>query len=233
MIRDFEQEVDKIIIRDREFSKINTWAKNNNWMELREHRHFFPLNTFILDLEARGTKLFALIELKNFDPIDYLHVTTDHWELVENRQGEGWDTRFEIIDGNTIKSDYKAKNFAGATHAIILDILLYIEAVAKEKRRQYRLSPDLLRKQREEYQYKERECFLADDIIEYARLHPTRSSIQYRCECWGVRGHFRHYEVGKVVFIKPYKKGKKRDIIEPQSKDYLIERGVENEENDS
>ena len=227
MIRDFEQEVDKIIIRDREFSKISAWAKSVNWLKERECRHFFPLNTFILDLEVKHTKLFALIELKNFDPVAYMHVTTDQWELTEIRQGEGWDTSFELVDGNSIKSDYAARNFASATHAIILDVLLYIEAVAKEKRRQYRLSPDLLRKQREEYQYKDRECFFADDIIEYAKLHPTRSSIQYRCECWGVRGHFRHYEVGKVVFIKPYKKGKKRDILEPESKDYLIERGVE------
>lgn len=25
--------------------------------------------------------------------------------------------------------------------------------------------------------------------------------------CWEVRGHFRHYQSGKVVYIKPYEKG--------------------------
>lgn len=228
MIRDFEQEVDKIIIRDREFQRIVRWAKDQRWEELRQQRHFFPLNTFILDLNVKDAVIYGLIELKDFNPLN-LHVTTDHWELTTIRMKDGWDTRFELVDGNKIKSEYKAKNFASATHAVLLDVMLYIEAVAKEKRRQYRLSPDILRNQRAEYQYKERECFFADDIIEYAKLHPTRSSIQYRCECWGVRGHFRHIATGKVIFIKPFKKGKKRDILEPASKDYLIERKVDDE----
>ena len=230
MIRDFEQEVDKIIIRDRDYQKIAKWIKENRWEDLKEQRHFFPLNTFIFDFDVKGARIYGLVELKDFNPIN-MHVTTDNWELTEIRNGPGWDTRFELTDGSKIKSEYKAKDYSSNVHAAILRTLLYIEAIAKEKRRQYRLSPDILKKQRSEYQYKERECFFADDIIEYAKLHPTRSSIQYRCECWGVRGHFRHYEVGKVVFIKPYKKGKKRDILEPASKDYLIERGIENDIN--
>lgn len=28
--------------------------------------------------------------------------------------------------------------------------------------------------------------------------------------CWEVRGHFRHYQSGKVVYIKPYEKGENR-----------------------
>lgn len=225
MIRDFEKEVDKIIIRERDFQKIQKWALHNKWMELKEHRHFFPLNTFILDIDVKGVVVYALIELKNFNPVNF-HATTDNWELTVERgvNDDGWETRFELIDGNKIQNEYKAKNYASCMHTLIMDVLFYIEAVAKEKRKQYRLSPDILKKQRSEYHYKERECFFADDIIEYAKLHPTRSSIQYRCECWGVRGHFRHLSVGKVIFIKPFKKGKKRDILEPASKDYLIER---------
>lgn len=34
---------------------------------------------------------------------------------------------------------------------------------------------------------------------------------QIKCEAWGVRGHFRHYKDGRVVFVHPYVKGKKRD----------------------
>jgi len=30
-------------------------------------------------------------------------------------------------------------------------------------------------------------------------------------------------DVGKIVFIEPYKKGRKRDILEPKNKMYLIE----------
>lgn len=49
------------------------------------------------------------------------------------------------------------------------------------------------------------------------------------CEAWGVRGHFRHYKNGTVIFIQPYVKGKKRD--EYKGKVYeLFPKTKENEE---
>lgn len=42
-------------------------------------------------------------------------------------------------------------------------------------------------------------------------LSKVKSHRKYTCECWGVIGHERHYKNGKTVFIKPYKKGPKRD----------------------
>ena len=47
-------------------------------------------------------------------------------------------------------------------------------------------------------------------------------SKQLTCPCWGVRGHYRHLSNGKVVFVKPYRKGKLRDKLEAQvNKDYV------------
>lgn len=39
----------------------------------------------------------------------------------------------------------------------------------------------------------------------------TKKHIKRVMQCWGVRGHYRHYSDGKVVFIKPYYKGEQRD----------------------
>lgn len=42
------------------------------------------------------------------------------------------------------------------------------------------------------------------------------------CPCWGVRGHHRHLSNGKIIFIKPYRKGKLRNKPEVQvNKDYI------------
>ena len=41
----------------------------------------------------------------------------------------------------------------------------------------------------------------------YDPHEPTRKN-QRHCEMWGVRGHYRHYQSGKVVFVKPHVKGK-------------------------
>lgn len=33
----------------------------------------------------------------------------------------------------------------------------------------------------------------------------------YSCECWGVSGHPRRLKSGKIIFVRPYKKGRKRN----------------------
>lgn len=38
-----------------------------------------------------------------------------------------------------------------------------------------------------------------------------RRKAEIRCKAWGVRGHFRHYKDGKVIFVEAYVKGKDRD----------------------
>lgn len=38
-----------------------------------------------------------------------------------------------------------------------------------------------------------------------------RRKAEIKCQAWGVRGHFRHYKDGKVVFVQAYVKGKNRD----------------------
>lgn len=50
-----------------------------------------------------------------------------------------------------------------------------------------------------------------------------RNYETYTCECWGVRGHVRHYKDGREVFVKPYKKGIKKDLIPPKGKNYTYE----------
>ena len=47
--------------------------------------------------------------------------------------------------------------------------------------------------------------------IDINGLTKTMIRREIRCLCWGVRGHERHYKNGRVVFIKPYRKGKERD----------------------
>ena len=47
-----------------------------------------------------------------------------------------------------------------------------------------------------------------------------RKKAEFRCLAWGVRGHFRHYKSGKVVFIAPFVKGKEKDKY--KGKDYVL-----------
>lgn len=42
-----------------------------------------------------------------------------------------------------------------------------------------------------------------------AKVERRKAEIQ--CKAWGVRGHFRHYKNGKVIFVEAYVKGKDRE----------------------
>lgn len=51
------------------------------------------------------------------------------------------------------------------------------------------------------------------------------------CDCWGVRGHYRHYKDGKVVFIPAYLKGKKRKLGQPVNQEYKLHPNAESADN--
>ena len=45
----------------------------------------------------------------------------------------------------------------------------------------------------------------------------------FKCLCWGVRGHYRHYKNGKVVFVQAFRKGKERNNLSAFSeKEYKL-----------
>ena len=72
-----------------------------------------------------------------------------------------------------------------------------------------------------------KKIFLFDDIVNYVYEHRDDANFKriMFCPCWEVRGHYRHYKNGKVVFIKSYKKGKQRDRVEPKDREYIARRG--------
>lgn len=46
--------------------------------------------------------------------------------------------------------------------------------------------------------------------------------INRHTDVWGVAGHIRHYRDGKIVYIKPYKKGPGREKSNPDAKTYQV-----------
>jgi len=69
-----------------------------------------------------------------------------------------------------------------------------------------------------------REIHIGDICINLGKHSGTKKSgvMHRKCLCWGVRGHKRYYKSGKVVYIKPYKKGRDRMKIDPDGKTYKL-----------
>ena len=232
MIKDVEPYVDKIFIDRNDWKKIekyrheqcpnpqNEWNKNGKF----DSRMFFPLNTFILEIDYGKGRMKGLVELENHSPVNFKY--TDDLGVYSYKRrygGGGFEFNFdpnEDMKGKRYKVD---KQYFDWVLIYITSVMIYIIDKAEERRREERISLQVERKLREEYVYKDRELYFLNDIISYRKIHRNKASIQYRCECWGVRGHIRHTKHG-VQFVHPYKKGKKRDILEPKSKTYLLER---------
>ena len=49
------------------------------------------------------------------------------------------------------------------------------------------------------------------EIIRKYEKHMNHNRHNMTCEHWEVKGHFRHYKNGKVIYIKPFSKGKNKD----------------------
>ena len=60
-----------------------------------------------------------------------------------------------------------------------------------------------------------------DDAVVYTRKG-VGTGRKIQAECYGVRGHYRHYKSGLTVFIKPYKKGWNRNGQVPAKQQYTL-----------
>lgn len=65
-----------------------------------------------------------------------------------------------------------------------------------------------------------KEYNLLDAIKIYQKNEGEKRKYEITCESWDVRGYFRHYKNGKVIWIAPFKKGKKRK--EENNKEYKL-----------
>lgn len=75
----------------------------------------------------------------------------------------------------------------------------------------------------------QKKIWLMEDIIQYTcdQFIEHKGSYTINCPCWEVRGHYRHYKSGKVVFIKSYKKGKQKDKAEPKPHEYYLDKSMQ------
>lgn len=223
--------IDKIFIDFKEFQNIKAWnqseaRKRDVFHAFAQKRVFFPLSSFVLEVYIhKHNRLILLIELDGFNPLNGRvtgdnQITGDSYSYTYRRgeNNDGWQ-----FDGNlpAPPAGLTAERACEMMHTVLMTVFMYI--CCKSRERIERVSPEVTRKERENYEYQERELYLLNDIIKYVSIHPNKKSIKYRCECWGVRGHIRHYKNGKVTFIEPYKKGRKRNVLEPKSKTYLLE----------
>lgn len=127
------------------------------------------------------------------------------------RMKKKYDKQNNIVNE---EGDYKAMLAAAyeydiaAVEAYIMYKLENREIIFKESVKEHK--PRLSEKAIKQSQKNEGKDIILN-LEEAIRYIKKKGLHKIHCECWGVRGHYRHYKNGKTVFIKAYQKGKKRN----------------------
>ena len=131
-------------------------------------------------------------------------------------------------DGMAVYCDSEEKKYTEIGHDIaqlVLRTMIYIMNTPRDKIIKPKTSKEKMGKTAKITNSNTDKIYLLDEIIDYVNengltILPGKHIIN--CPCWSVRGHYRHYKSGKVVFIKNYEKGKEKGKKIPKEKTYVI-----------
>ena len=150
---------------------------------------------------------------------NYEIATEFNWLITE----EKIETRYRYEKDNDIFGDVSC-DWADYLYSV----MSYIMTTPREKvTKSMKKTIDLnKRKENKKADYKENKIYLLNEIVEYVNENgltdKPAGTREIQCTCWTVRGHYRHYKGGKVVFVKNYIKGKDRENLMPKDKIYTV-----------
>lgn len=140
-----------------------------------------------------------------------------NWYIV----GDRIETKYRNIE------DYKKFGDVSCNWAdYIYSVMAYIMTTQRERTERPKSAKTFNTQKVESKRNRENKIYLLDEIVDYVNengLTIAKSGNRaITCPCWDVRGHYRHYKSGKVVFIKNYEKGKEKGKVKPKDKTYTI-----------
>lgn len=146
------------------------------------------------------------------------------WLMADNDITKG--AIFEIPPSGILK-DEKEKSFAREAAQLILFYMGYIMNYPREHKMERPSSHRYSHEHR--VSTAQNKIYLFDDIVNYIseKYVPEGGHHSIQCPCWDVRGHYRHYKSGKVIFIQSYRKGKDKDTTQPKPKQYIASSRME------
>lgn len=125
------------------------------------------------------------------------------------------------------KNEHTYTNIGFDIASLVIRTICYIMNTPRDKVYKHKIKKQVDEsKKQNKHKRKDDEIYLLDEIVEYVNKNGltanSKATHHINCPCWSVRGHYRHYKSGKMVFIKNYKKGKNRADKEPESKTYVV-----------
>lgn len=148
---------------------------------------------------------------------EYEVATEFNWYIT----GDRIETKYRNIEG-----DKKFGDVACEWADYIYSVMAYIMTTPRERMERPKKAKSPNKQKNESKTNRETKIYLLDEIVDYVNengLTVAKSgSHTITCPCWSVRGHYRRYKNGNVVFVKSYEKGKEKGKAKPKNKVYTI-----------
>ena len=135
-------------------------------------------------------------------------------------------------DGIEVMCNKNEQEFLDIGHDVaqlVARIIVYIMNTPREKILKQKKSNKVKESDNVENKKKqsaENKIYLLDEIVDYVNENgltiQSSGTHKIQCPCWSVRGHYRHYKNGNVVFIKSHEKGKEKGKNKPEDKVYVV-----------
>lgn len=183
-------------------------------------KFIFDKFKMIVNFES-GEKLKIKVDLENGTLSGYAEVETS--EIIYGFKFEqSGDTHLKVF---CLHKEIQQIAFNAAQ--LITCIMEYIMTAKRDRVVKNKIGVKTkIGNDRNKHKEYDKKVFLLDEIVEYVRENDlnidNKGIYKINCPCWSVRGHYRHYKSGKVIFIENYKKGKERENKEPKSKTYTV-----------
>lgn len=122
-------------------------------------------------------------------------------------------------------NEFKYLNIGFDIFALVIRVMLYIMNTPRKRITKSKILVEKKKEKQKKITKKENKIYLLDEIVDYVNErygYISSRTHTIECPCWSVRGHYRHYKNGNVVFVKSYEKGKEKGKKKPNDKIYTI-----------
>lgn len=148
---------------------------------------------------------------------EYEVATEFNWYIVGGRI----ETKYRNIEDNKKFGDVSC-NWAD----YIYSVMAYIMTTPRERAERTKGTKIFNTQKVESKRNRENKIYLLDEIVDYVNENgltiAKSGNHTITCPCWSVRGHYRHYKNGNVIFVKSYEKGKEKGKVKSKDKTYTI-----------
>jgi len=137
-----------------------------------------------------------------------------HPQIIYRDGKRMFDLYTKPIEGYEERTGRFSKEQIIRRSIIAMNILHFVESKLKKERhiiKRIMPTPEQINQaEKSGKPYVSQAIVIKDISIRYVYEPHETKKYKRHCEAWGVRGHYRHYKSGKIVYVRPHTKGSGR-----------------------